>query len=310
MGRPDARNFYAEATAGTGTDLTLPHPNASHERDSGFQVRQELAHTLYQQDAACRVIARLSKERDDARRQLAAGGMVPSSPASTAAGAGAGDAMEVEEAGLPAEVKDNIIALSKKLTQARKQRTIPKETAEAATVKTYQVVSSHPTHSASLPGILCLDIDPKNEDRILTGGVDKKIVLFSRKSGAITASMGGHTKKVSDVLFHPTEDILLSASYDKTIRIWKPPKGRAKKYSTSKTLRQHAAEVTGICLHPMGSLIGASSGDKTWSISDIASGACLSQLSGQDGTPPVPPSSFPNQPRLCPCSPHMFPIPS
>lgn len=62
------------------------------------QTREELANALYQHDAAVRVIARLSKERDEARAAL--------SRVTVSAGGGAanGDDMAVDNEALPEEL--------------------------------------------------------------------------------------------------------------------------------------------------------------------------------------------------------------
>lgn len=63
------------------------------------QTRQELSTALYQHDAAVRVIARLRKERDEARDALSKISVGAGRPS-----ADGEDAMQVDSAGLPAEV--------------------------------------------------------------------------------------------------------------------------------------------------------------------------------------------------------------
>lgn len=63
------------------------------------QARQELSHALYQQDAAVRVISRLTKERDEAREAL--GRVNVAAPTN-------GDAMNVDSAPLPANIVDKV----------------------------------------------------------------------------------------------------------------------------------------------------------------------------------------------------------
>jgi pre-mRNA-processing factor 19 len=72
-------------------------------RQQLHQTRQELATALYQHDAAIRVIARITKERDEARDAL-------SKVTINAGGAGNGDAMQVDNQGLPEELAAKVDA--------------------------------------------------------------------------------------------------------------------------------------------------------------------------------------------------------
>jgi pre-mRNA-processing factor 19 len=67
-------------------------------RQTLAQTRQELSTALYQHDAAVRVIARLTKERDEARDALA------KISVGTARAPGGAEAMQVDSAGLPESV--------------------------------------------------------------------------------------------------------------------------------------------------------------------------------------------------------------
>lgn len=109
-------------------------------------VRQELSHALYQHDAACRVIARLIKERDEARNAL------------TNIKTGGQDQMEVET-GLSTQIVQKMMHYSNELSSKRKKRKISETLAKADYIKSLKLKSAHPIHKTANPGINCLDIN-------------------------------------------------------------------------------------------------------------------------------------------------------
>ena len=60
-------------------------------------------------------------------------------------------------------------------------------------------------HSASVPGILALDVCLRDTSKIVTGGNDKNVTVFNKDTGQVIAILDGHTKKVTSVLYHPEE---------------------------------------------------------------------------------------------------------
>jgi len=82
-------------------------------RRQSAELRQELSHALYKEDAAMRVLARVSRERDEAREALASV-KATLGPAYQGQEGGAADAQmegveeQAAEGGLPADAKKRV----------------------------------------------------------------------------------------------------------------------------------------------------------------------------------------------------------
>ncbi|MEE6527358.1 hypothetical protein FKM82_028686, partial [Ascaphus truei] len=130
-------------------------------------------------------------------------------PTPQAGTAGSGEAMDLGElVGMSAEIIQKLQDKATVLTTERKKRgkTVPEDLVKPEELSKYHQVSSHVgLHSASVPGILALDLCPTDTNKTLTGGSDKSVVVFDALSQQILATLKGHTKKVTNVVFHPSQ---------------------------------------------------------------------------------------------------------
>lgn len=245
-------------------------------------VRQELAHALYQHDAACRVIARLIKERDEARGMLSNTQDNVAVAMRKVASAGGEDGKQAET-GIAGEAVKIMTNVAKQLSKNRKNtiKTLANEVARRETIKKYTVTASHNLHSPSVPGILCLDLHPTNQDMVLTGGADSSAILFNRSTGKTVDILKFHKKKLTDVKFHPTENLLFTTSADNTGLIWSQQGG---KFTVAHKLEDHTAEVTGCSLHPSGAFLVTASMDKSWAFYDVQTGVCRQKVTDANVT--------------------------
>ncbi|XP_050215859.1 pre-mRNA-processing factor 19-like [Mercurialis annua] len=254
-------------------------------------ARQELSHALYQHDAACRVIARLKKERDESRSLLAqADRQIPMLATATAAAnvsvhSNGKRAAENDDLGPPGkrlcpgiskDIIDELTNCNMALSTQRKKRQIPPTLAPIDAVERYTQLSSHPLHKTNKPGIVSMDIN-YSKDIIASGGLDSTAVLFDRPSGQILSTLSGHSKKVTSVKFVSEGDLFLTGSADKTVRIWKGSEDG--KYDCRHILKDHEAEVQAVTVHATNKYFVTASLDNTWCFYDLSSGLCLAQVS-------------------------------
>lgn len=183
--------------------------------------------------------------------------------------------------GMSSEVVSRLQERATALTQERKRRgrTVPEGLLAPDQIRGFLTLASHPgLHSASVPGILALDINPSDHSKLLTGGNDRNATVFNKDTEQVVAILKGHTKKVTRVIYHPDEDTVITASPDHTIRVWNVPTSQ-----TTVILRSHDGPVTGLSLHPTGDYVLSTSTDQHWAFSDIRTGTLLTKVSDFSG---------------------------
>lgn len=119
---------------------------------------------------------------------------------------------------------DKIQECANILIAQRCNRVSSKDLATPDQICEFKILDSHELHSASMPGILALDVCSFNDHKILTGGNDKNATVFNKDTQKIVSILKGHSKMVTKVIYHPEcreeWETVITASLDTTIRVW------------------------------------------------------------------------------------------
>lgn len=151
-------------------------------------------------------------------------------------------------------------------------KAVPEGLATPDDIKNYKQTASHSgLHGVGDPGITSIDVCLKDTSKIVTGGNDGNAVVFNKSSETIVAVLKGHSKAITSVVHHPSEDLVITGSQDSTARIW----GVQRSSPCAHVIRAHDGPVTGLSLHAVGDYLLSCSTDGFWGFSDIRTGQVI-----------------------------------
>ncbi|KAA8915668.1 hypothetical protein TRICI_002180 [Trichomonascus ciferrii] len=241
-----------------------------------LKTRQELSSALYHHDAAVRVVARLTKERDEARDALSKlsaslGTNNTAAPTTTSHA----EPMEVEQpvstsGSIPDELVRRIQDAQKELSSTRKGRKIPETWASkeevsslAETVKTKQLFTS--VTSMAVKGSLILSGGGKSQAGVYSID-DQQLVGTAHASGIVTSSIWVNDSKFAVGTKNGSIDVFEYPSFDKLGSI----------------SNVHSGALTDLAVLPAGEDLLVSLGkDNIWAIHDINNFTTLFQTQAQ-----------------------------
>mmetsp|Transcript_23421 Transcript_23421/g.34574 ORF Transcript_23421/g.34574 Transcript_23421/m.34574 type:complete len:504 (+) Transcript_23421:182-1693(+) len=220
------------------------------------ETRKELSQALYQNDAAVRVVARLSQERDAARQELASwkAGEISAAPDSNGSSRKRTRTEEEEESSAPQTVQANAIPEShldlmtqtwQTLSKQRKakKKEIAAQAPSMDDLKSYEELNHKSYHNAKgKQGIV--DMIMSGEDNmIVSAGKDRQIIFFDGNQVVESYGTGRLEPRSIDAI---GKDLVAVASKSKVMLFF----SKTEKMELELQFSGAKEDVVGVSLHP------------------------------------------------------------
>ncbi|KAK8113152.1 cell cycle control protein [Apiospora sp. TS-2023a] len=220
-------------------------------REQLQRTREELSTALYQNDAAVRVIARLSRERDEARSALS---KVSVSNNGNGANADTGaESMAIDSDALPSELVQVVEATQAKLSKSRKKRPIPEGTATSEDIASYSAQIKSPSTVKDMSAFAYM------YGPVAVGGQDGTAAIYSPANDAVEY-IPSLQEPVTAAACIDTKTVLATASG--SVKVFLDLEEVA-------SFSEHAGPTTGVAVHPCLELLASVSSDKSFIFYDL-----------------------------------------
>lgn len=246
------------------------------------QSRKELTVALYENDAAVRVIAQLTKERDEAREALS-----KVSVGRAAQPSANGDAMQVDSAPLPAPILEKIDSIKERyaavlfklstllthvssLSKTRRKRPVPEDWASSDEISSYNTTS---TSETPYTGGTVLSVHGSG-NLALVAGQGSAAGIFSVSEKRIVQTLEGSQGSVTSGLW--AQDKAVIAMSTGVVRVFLSGKEIS-------TFSVHAGSAEAVALHPSGTILASVGEDKSYVLYDLESTQVLTQVQSNSG---------------------------
>lgn len=180
------------------------------------QQQQELAHALQQCEAACRVIARMTKECDALRREVAAGsgsGNGTSALAAAAAPVVSAAALATLDACMDQAEADQ---QAQRRQRGKDKKDMNTSGFEAASAAASAVVVAE-------GGAVGLAVCGGSDNAVYTSGLrSHQLLRYDLDGRRVTGTGIGHERPIHSVAVTPAGTRVVTAAEDGTVRVWKP----------------------------------------------------------------------------------------